>query len=297
MRTVTAAASSALVSLVAGAPRRVEVVVTLPVAVHLAVGGPVGGLLSAEPAGGPPPSAGPAGGPPSVCLALPGAVRLPSALLVRAGWGSLPVGAAGTIGAGGLELPGLSVRVARWWRVPRPTLHWRGGVPGAPALDRVTARLVKQLSVALASPLWITRGNARLVEGRGVHFPEYSSVDGSVDALLGRGPGLTPLGDDVLAGALVTLRAVGAQHAADALADAVLARASATTFVSAALLWHAARGECVPELAALFRALDTGLGLDAARAAVLQLGHTSGAGLLHGVAAALRATDEREECA
>jgi len=265
MRTVTAAASSALVSLVAGEPRRVEVVVALPVAVHLAV----------RDAGG---------GPPSVCLVGPGAVRLPSALLVRDGWGALPLGTTGTVGVGGLELPGLSVRVTRWWRTPRPTLHGRVALPGPPTLDAVTARLVDRLGAALAGPSRITRGNGRRVES-------------AVGALLGRGPGLTPFGDDVLAGALVTLRAVGADDAAVALSEAVLAGAPTTTFVSGALLWHAARGECVPELAALFRAMEIGRDLNAARAAVLRLGHTSGAGLLHGVAAALWATGEREECA
>jgi hypothetical protein len=100
--------------------------------------------------------------------------------------------------------------------------------------------------------------------------------------LLGRGPGLTPLGDDVLAGLLVTLVALGAP-ASHRLAATVGAHAPArTTFVSAALLHHAARGECVPELAAV---LDGG-GVDA----LLRVGHASGAGLLRGVHAALAAT-------
>jgi uncharacterized protein DUF2877 len=98
-------------------------------------------------------------------------------------------------------------------------------------------------------------------------------------ALLGAGPGLTPFGDDVLAGALVTLAALGAPDAG--FTARVLTRAfERTTFVSAALLVHAARGECIPELAGVL----TGTGsLRALRA----VGHTSGEGLLRGVQAIL----------
>jgi hypothetical protein len=130
----------------------------------------------------------------------------------------------------------------------------------------------------------------------------------AVARLLGRGPGLTPTGDDVLAGALVCLNALGAP-AATVLGQAVLAAApSATTTVSAALLRHAARGECVPQLADLLDAV----GADSVRAvggagphgrvggtdpaagalprttgALLAVGNCSGAGLLHGVIVAL----------
>jgi hypothetical protein len=70
--------------------------------------------------------------------------------------------------------------------------------------------------------------------------------------------------------------------------------ATATPFVSAALVWHAARGECVPELAALLTALQDASPTTLAWAGigVRRLGHTSGAGLLHGVAAALKAGTE-----
>jgi hypothetical protein len=280
--------------LVTGEPRRVEVVAALPLALHLAVCGAGPDL------------------PPSVCLTLPGAVRLPSAVLVRGGWGSVRIGTVGVVGGGGVALPGLSVRVARWWRAPRPTLRPTVTMPGPTVLDPDTASLVDHLAAALGAPLWIRRGRSPLIATPGVIFPENSHVDdldGPVTALLGRGPGLTPLGDDILAGALVTLRAIGSHETAAALVGAILPKASRTTSVSAALLWHAARGECVPELADLFRALNAGHGVERARANVLRLGHTSGAGLLHGVAAALRGltalpgaaalhgTRPREECA
>jgi hypothetical protein len=297
VQSVPAAAPSGLAQLLTGAPRPVAVIAALPVALHLTV-------VDAD-----------AGTPPLLCLALPGAVRLPSALLlgghvkgrIPAGWG-LDLGTRGTVGGGRVALPGLAVPVARWWRVPRPTLaaQPRPGWLAPPPIDReltvVAGRMVNSLQ-------WNTRGNHRVDGRQEVTSPECSTVDGlgtQAAMLLGRGPGLTPLGDDILAGVLVTLRALGDHRAAAALARPVLAAApAATTAVSAALLWHAARGECVPELAALFRALDAGHRAEVATArdSVLRLGHTSGAGLLNGVALTLDATQRAahrqrsEECA
>ncbi len=108
----------------------------------------------------------------------------------------------------------------------------------------------------------------------------------AVDALLGRGPGLTPLGDDVLAGWLVTRYAAGARGGQ--VADRVLAVASTrTTTVSATLLAHAVRGEAVPELRALVDGLGDA-GTDERLSDLLRVGHTSGAGLALGVALAVR---------
>lgn len=102
----------------------------------------------------------------------------------------------------------------------------------------------------------------------------------AVDVLLGRGPGLTPLGDDVLAGWLVGRYARGRRDGA--VRTAVLAEAARrTTAVSAVLLAHAARGEAVPELRA-YVAAPTPASLAALRA----VGHTSGTGLALGVALA-----------
>jgi uncharacterized protein DUF2877 len=121
----------------------------------------------------------------------------------------------------------------------------------------------------------------------------------AVAQLLGRGPGLTPTGDDVLAGTLVGLNALGAP-AASVLGDAVTAAAStATTTVSAALLSHAARGECIPQLADLIEAIGTavadpaGGALPRTAGALLAVGHCSGAGLLHGVLVALAIAHSR----
>ncbi|MGO8957632.1 MAG: DUF2877 domain-containing protein [Streptosporangiaceae bacterium] len=118
-----------------------------------------------------------------------------------------------------------------------------------------------------------------------------------VARLLGSGPGLTPSGDDVLAGFLAGAAAFGLDAAALREATAVQAPAR-TTALSAALLWHAARGECIDELAAVAAVL-TGhrrRGSEQAGHAVsrlLSVGHTSGAalalGLLIAADSALRA--------
>jgi hypothetical protein len=129
-----------------------------------------------------------------------------------------------------------------------------------------------------------------------------AAVDGDHDAsvaaaagLLGRGPGLTPSGDDVLAGYLVGAAAFGVDAAALRAAIATLAPAR-TTALSAALLWHAARGECVDELAAVAAVLTGQSRQGAGRAAsrLLSVGHSSGAALAEGSATAAERVLRRE---
>jgi hypothetical protein len=103
--------------------------------------------------------------------------------------------------------------------------------------------------------------------------------------LVGRGPGLTPLGDDVLAGWLVTRVAAGAPDAA--VADAVRRHRGATTALSSTLLDCALRGEALPELRAWLTALGTA-GEPPAAEALVGVGATSGSGLLAGATLALR---------
>ena len=128
--------------------------------------------------------------------------------------------------------------------------------------------------------------------GHGAAGPHLPGLDGldlpasghldlvHVDALVGRGPGLTPLGDDVLAGWLATRAALGHPHSA--VADAVRHRAAATTLLSATLLDCAARGEALPQLAQWLAAPTA-----TTERALLAVGATSGAGLLAGARLAL----------
>ena len=109
---------------------------------------------------------------------------------------------------------------------------------------------------------------------------------GEVAAMVGRGDGLTPYEDDVLCGWLAVHRAAGVPTpTVDAAVAACLDR---TTLLSATLLECAARGEVVPEFAAWLRAVGTPAESAAARR-LAALGHTSGAGMLHGARLALSA--------
>jgi hypothetical protein len=109
--------------------------------------------------------------------------------------------------------------------------------------------------------------------------------------LLGLGPGLTPSGDDYLAGAMIALRAIGRGDRADALAKLVLgAAAERTSRLSAAHLACAAAGEGA---GALHDALARLLGAaedspEPALAALDAIGHSSGWDALAGAFAVLR---------
>jgi hypothetical protein len=119
-----------------------------------------------------------------------------------------------------------------------------------------------------------------------------------VRRLLGVGPGLTPAGDDVLAGLLVGLWSFGQR--AEPLRLTVLAGlAAGTTDLSAALLRCAARGESIPQVNQLLRAMSGSAWqgrLDHAMDDLIRVGHTSGAALATGVlAAATMAIGDRRQ--
>lgn len=119
----------------------------------------------------------------------------------------------------------------------------RGGARGPVA--RAAMPAVAELEAWLASP-----------RGR------LSAASRIAAALVGLGPGLTPSGDDFLAGCLVALRATGRAGRADELWSAIAARGSdATNDISRAHLRAAARGRLGADLHELLNAI---LGGDAA---------------------------------
>ena len=125
--------------------------------------------------------------------------------------------------------------------------------------------------------------------------PEVADL---VRRLLGVGPGLTPAGDDVLAGLLVGLWSFGQR--AERLRLAVLAGLSAgTTDLSAALLRCAAGGESIPQVNQLLRTMSGSAWqgrLDHAMYDLVRVGHTSGTALATGVlAAATMAIGDRRQ--
>ena len=106
----------------------------------------------------------------------------------------------------------------------------------------------------------------------------------SVTALVGRGDGLTPLGDDVVCGWLAAHRAAGVPT--PDVDDAVRRLLPRTTTLSASLLDCALAGEVADPVAAYLRALSTPHA-DAARAELEAFGQSSGRGLAHGIDLAL----------
>ncbi|HSK26324.1 MAG TPA: DUF2877 domain-containing protein, partial [Jiangellales bacterium] len=187
---LSAAASTLVAPLLDGPDRPLRLVGRTPAAVHLATGDDDLPLLAVTSAH---------------------AVRLPAGLqLAGTRPGDLPAGPVRVKG-GRVLMGAVEVRVARWWAPPRPAVldvdralaAWCRLGPRLPCLEPVVAAAL------------------RAVGGRG---PDLARA---VPALVGLGTGLTPSGDDVLAGALVTLRAVarggGARCGAYAgtLADAV----------------------------------------------------------------------------
>jgi hypothetical protein len=119
-----------------------------------------------------------------------------------------------------------------------------------------------------------------------------------VDRLLGAGPGLTPSGDDFLAGLLVAARAFGLPIA-DLCARVLAAAPGGTTDLSAALLRCACRGEAIPQVSALLSAMsqesERVTRLHDALRGLCAVGHTSGEAMAIGVAAATTAARMRTQ--
>jgi len=104
--------------------------------------------------------------------------------------------------------------------------------------------------------------------------------------LLGLGPGLTPSGDDLLAGLLIAWRQLGAVAAADRLARALLdGGQERTTVISLAHLRAAAKGYGAAPLHDLLDAIfgNHRQGLDEALDAAAKIGHSSGFDAIAGV--------------
>ena len=265
-RETTAAASVLLEPLVDGPDRPLPVLGRAGGTVHLGTGDSDVPLVSVTPAG---------------------AVRLPASLQLA---GPLPDRVAtARAGLGRLLLDTVVVRVRRWWRPPAPVVR---DPRRASARAAAAAPLLPPLEPAVAVAVAPLREAVRSSDAR-------PGPTRAVAGLVGLGGGLTPSGDDVLAGALVALRALErGGHAGPGRLASALARAAgrrATTTLSAALLQDAGRGWCVPELAAYLAAADGRGELPTAVARLLAVGHSSGAAMAHGAALVLTTADLRQE--
>lgn len=201
-----------------------------------------------------------------------------------------------SVGAGALAVGGSTVQVDRWVdRRYRP-----GDVQPAALAERVVEL---ERIVTAAQPLERPLGSRVAVLAEAMRSPCPDPAALSPDparaaalALLGLGEGLTPSGDDVLAGTIAAGRCLAAavgdtvlDHRLHDLGGSLLADAAArTTALSAALLWHAARAELAEPARHVLRALVGETPLPPAVDALLRVGHSSGRDLAVGIVLGVR---------
>jgi hypothetical protein len=188
-------------------------------------------------------------------------------------------GAAVVASAGRLEVAGAGVVELGGAR------PWAGALPDPGALRRGAGLLVEATAAAAAASALAAAPYAEPA-GRALELLRRGDLDGVVAALAGLGPGLTPAGDDALAGMLLVLRARNGPGAGPVLWAA--AGRARTTALSLALLRCAADGQA---LAPAHRLLDAAARGDraaalAAAGSVAEVGATSGADFCYGLRAA-----------
>lgn len=271
---VPASASTGVAELLRGPVRPARVLLSVPAAVYLHVpgerGGDVVGVLTSD------------------------AARLPlGCVLFRPSNGrplvALPSGAPAEVGGGRIVVGDLAVSAAAWWnprpRLPsqRPALLPEGvrqlrnalygeGVPHS-------AFTLPGLPAGPGGPLAALRGAVRRAD--------LDAALRTASRLIGLGPGLTPAGDDVMAGTVAGLVLLG-HPSADRFAAGVYALTSGrTTELSRALLRHAACGRVSGEFGGVLHALVGERPLMPAVASLLSSGSTSGRALALGLSTAI----------
>src|SRR4051812_49332549 len=275
---VPASASTGVAELLRGPARPARVLMSLPEAVYLQIpterGTDVVGVLTSD------------------------AARLPlGCVLFRPSNGrplvALPSGAPAEVGCGRIVVGDLAVSAAAWWN-PRPRLP-----SGRPAL---LPEGVRQLRIALYGegvphsaftlPGLPTGPGGPLAALRGaVRRADLDAALRTASRLIGLGPGLTPAGDDVMAGTMAGLALLG-HPAAERFAAAVYSLAAGrTTELSRALLRHAAAGRVSGEYAAVLHGLVGDRPLGPAIAGLLATGSTSGRALALGLCTAIDLVD------
>jgi len=203
------------------------------------------------------------------------AVRLPIGVVIAAA--SLPeAGSTVRIGEGSIVARDRTWRPVRWWD-PRPHLVSEDMFLYGPRLLEV---LESEPPSAFGFPLADALGVASALAG-GDAAPALE--------VIGFGPGLTPAGDDAVAGALAVLALCGGLH--DHVRIAVERHGSTrTTALSAALLAAASKGQVIPQAAAVLAGIASGAHparLRSAVAALFDVGATSGHDLCAGMAGIL----------
>ena len=175
----------------------------------------------------------------------------------------------------------------------RGAAHRAVSIHAAPLGAEAPVVLVRELArVGLATAADPEGAAGLVLLLRAVRERDPEPAAGAVRGLLGRGPGLTPEGDDLLAAVTGTLAVLGPATGLDgpgraALVGALAPRPGRTTALSATLLGLAARGMLAEPAG---RLLDLGPAAEAAWPAALarleRLGHGSGRAYAAGIAAA-----------
>ena len=208
------------------------------------------------------------------------ATRLPNSLEICAEAAADPFGLIErrdrvTIGSESVAFESLTIEAVRWWD-PRPVL--------APVTSR-------ELSVRLRDlPSFVPDLETEHLRVA-LSTASPSDLRSAAMALLGRGPGLTPEGDDFLAGALAATRIFGAGLGAersltmlDSAGDRLTRTAGVrTTAFSAALIRCAIRGEVAAPAGAFLRALAGRGDVSETHRNLLSVGHSSGPALAAGI--------------
>lgn len=209
-----------------------------------------------------------------VALLPPTSVRLPLGMVIG---GSLPVmasDAAVLVGEGALCI-GDDAWVASRWFDPRP---------------QGLATMNRDRLAAASDVLWKLSSTEVGIDTDRARAAVAALVAGharAACALLGEGPGLTPAGDDVVAGALAACALLGRAIPPEAVSEVLAGARAATTSLSSALLSCAAAGQVVPQAARFLAALGGDGEVTVALTALRSVGATSGTALAVGIAAAL----------
>ncbi|WP_040337705.1 DUF2877 domain-containing protein, partial [Candidatus Blastococcus massiliensis] len=276
-------ASTGIAALLRGPVRRARVVTSTPTAVYLHVpgerSGDVVGVLTSD------------------------AARLPlGCILFRPSTGrplvSPAAGAPAEVGGGRIVVGDLVVSAAAWWDPhprlpsPRPAL-----LPEGVRQLRTTLYGEGVPHSAFSLPGMPTGPGGPLAALRGaVRRADLDAALRTASRLIGLGPGLTPAGDDVMAGTVAGLVLLGHPAAGRFAAGVTALAAGRTSELSRALLQHAAAGRVSGEYAAVLHALVGERPLAPAVAALLGSGRTSGRATALGLCTAIDLVDRTGRC-
>lgn len=276
----TGAASVAVADLLEAPPAPATVLGTFPRALYLDVGGRVLAVVASD------------------------GIRLPNAVVLSSGAGGLgrvPATERALVGGGEVRVGPLRVEATRRWD-PVPRMP---SVSPASLAERVGAlgNLVRPGGLDVGEEVASARTAGQALEAAAARG-DGAAARAAVPALVGAGGGLTPAGDDVLAGFLAGLRLLPRALATappghawrgwlEGLArgvatDALAAAPTRTTAISAALLAHAARGEVAVPVGDALRALAGEGALAPAVERLQRVGHSSGRDLAQGLLSAGR---------